>query len=175
MLPGPGIQQRRPWVDETNTASRDVGDTIDLRNRLLTQLPAVTSSVFGNMTWILIPTGTWIILKVSVDISTGRCQVMEKLGYSTLKSVTSQCTCTHARLYIHQYQCRYFIRQSNYCTCSCFCVKHVAQFSATHFKCSLMSFEKHFVFFFKTIFRLGNLRITERNFDRWSVSFKKET
>lgn len=38
-----------------------------------------------------------------------------------------------------------------------------------------MSFEKHFVFFFKTIFRQGNLRITEGNFDRWPVSFKKET
>lgn len=46
--------------------------------RLLTQLPAVTFSLFGNMTWILIPTGTWTISEVSVDISTGRCQVMEK-------------------------------------------------------------------------------------------------
>lgn len=42
------------------------------------QLPAVTFSLFGNMTWILIPTGTWTISEVSVDISTGRCQVMEK-------------------------------------------------------------------------------------------------
>lgn len=77
--------------------------------------------------------------------------------HPVLKSITSQCTYTHVRLYIlvYQYLCRYCICQFSYFICSCFCFKWVAQFSATRFLSSSMPFEKHFVFFFffKTTFR----------------------